>query len=47
MCRRPEWRRFLLDGKSDNRVFALTMFRIWVAYVTGAMRYGMFTARLP
>jgi tocopherol O-methyltransferase len=42
--RRPEWRRFLLTAASANRVFALTIFRIWLAYVTGAMRYGLFTA---
>lgn len=42
---RPEWRRFLLNEGSVNRVFALTMCRIWLAYATGAMRYGLFAAR--
>ena len=43
--RRPEWRRFLVNEDNANRVFALTMFRIWLAYATGAMRYGLFAAR--
>jgi tocopherol O-methyltransferase len=32
---RPDW---------DNRVFAKTVFRIWLAYRTGSMRYGIFSA---
>ncbi len=40
---RPRYLRFLLDPHAHNRVFALTIFRIWIAYVTGAMRYGVFT----
>jgi len=43
--RRPEWRRFLVNEGNANRVFALTMFRIWLAYATDAMRYGLFAAR--
>jgi tocopherol O-methyltransferase len=43
--RRPDWRRFLVNESNANRVFALTMFRIWLAYATGAMRYGLFAAR--
>lgn len=43
--RRPDWRRFLANTGNTNRVFALTLFRIWLAYATGAMRYGLFTAR--
>lgn len=38
------FRRFLLDRGKHNREFALTLFRIWLAYRTGAMRYGLFTA---
>lgn len=45
--RGPEYRRFVRDGTKVNRVFALTVFRIWVAYRTGALRYGVFTARKP
>jgi tocopherol O-methyltransferase len=43
----PEARRFLRDKRHADRVFALTLFRLWLAYRTGAMRYGLFTARKP
>jgi tocopherol O-methyltransferase len=33
--------RFLLDRGSGNRVFALTLLRLLVAYRTGSMRYGL------
>jgi len=39
-----EARSFLLDPAQPDRVFALTMVRIWLAYRTGAMRYGLFSA---
>jgi tocopherol O-methyltransferase len=42
--RRPAYIRFLLDPKNDNRIFALTMLRLWLAYDTGAMRYVIFSA---
>ncbi len=42
-----ETRRFLLDRGERNRVFALTLLRIWLAYLTGAMRYVVFTAVKP
>jgi tocopherol O-methyltransferase len=38
------YRDLLLDSSAANRVFALTVMRIWVAYVLGSMRYGIFTA---
>jgi tocopherol O-methyltransferase len=38
------FRRRLLDRQFTNRVFAKTVFRIWLAYQTGAMRYGVFSA---
>ena len=38
-------RRRLFDPHFANRVFAKTVFRIRLAYETGAMRYGVFTAR--
>jgi tocopherol O-methyltransferase len=41
----PSLRRYLLGGFGRNRVFALTLLRIWIAYLTGAMRYVVFTAR--
>ena len=28
---------------AHNRIFALTILRIWIAYRIGAMRYGVFT----
>ena len=43
---RPSYWRFILDPRQNNRVFALTMLRIWAAYARGAMRYVIFTARL-
>ena len=43
----PSLRRYLLSDFSRNRVFALTLMRIWIAYVTGAMRYVVFTATKP
>ena len=40
----PSLRRYLLGSMGRNRVFALTLMRIWIAYLTGAMRYVIFTA---
>ena len=39
---RSDYRRFLFSRDAD-RVFALTMARIWAAYTAGAMRYVMFS----
>lgn len=44
VLRRPGYLRFLLDRKNDNRIFALTMLRLWLAYHRGAMRYLIFSA---
>ncbi|UVF17657.1 class I SAM-dependent methyltransferase [Microvirga terrae] len=41
---RSDYRRYLLDARSKNRVFALSLPRIWLAYLTGSMRYGFLTA---
>jgi tocopherol O-methyltransferase len=41
--REPASRRYLLREGGPNRVFALTIFRIWLAYEVGAMRYGILT----
>lgn len=38
-----EVRRFLRDGGARNRVFAVTLGRILLAYRLGAMRYGILT----
>jgi tocopherol O-methyltransferase len=43
----PKYRRYLLDAHAKNRVFALSVPRIWVAYLTGSMRYGLLTAQKP
>ncbi len=40
-------RRFLLDRRSRNRIFALTLLRLIVAYRTGAMRYGLMSFERP
>lgn len=39
---RPDYRRFLLRSGAVDRIFAVTMLRIWAAYGTGAMRYVVF-----
>lgn len=41
---REAWR-FLFHGQ--NRVFGITIFRIWAAYYLGVMRYGLFTCVKP
>lgn len=43
----PEARRFLLDAAQPERIFAATMIRIWIAYRTGALRYGLFRGIAP
>jgi tocopherol O-methyltransferase len=47
LCRRPDYARFLFNRHRRNRIFALTIFRIWLAYNTGTMRYCIFTAQKP
>jgi tocopherol O-methyltransferase len=44
ISRHPFLRQRLLDPAFRNRVFAKTVLRIWLAYQTGSMRYGVFTA---
>ncbi|MFI4933331.1 MAG: class I SAM-dependent methyltransferase [Caulobacterales bacterium] len=43
----PVYRRFVLDGGAKNRVFALTLFRMMIAFRTGSLRYGLFVYRKP
>ena len=43
--RDASFRRLLADPVFTNRVFARTVFRVWLAYQTGAMRFGLFTAQ--
>jgi tocopherol O-methyltransferase len=39
------YRRFLLDGAASERIFAVTMVRLMLAYRVGAMRYGVLVLR--
>lgn len=41
LLREPAFRRFVFKDGGPNRIFGLTMFRIWLAYEIGAMRYGI------
>jgi tocopherol O-methyltransferase len=43
LLREPSYFRFLMNRHRRNRVFALTIFRIWAAFETGALRYGILT----
>ena len=43
LLRKPSYVRFLVDPKSQNAIFALTIVRLWIGFRTGAMRYGVFT----
>lgn len=47
LLRDGRYRRFLLDARRSERVFALTIVRLAAAYRTGAMRYGVFGLRKP
>lgn len=44
---KPHYRRFLFSSRNPNRIFALTLFRIWFAYELGVMRYGVYSAEKP
>lgn len=44
LLREPSYRRFIASSANADRVFVLTMLRIWAAYLTRAMRYVVFTA---
>jgi cyclopropane fatty-acyl-phospholipid synthase-like methyltransferase len=37
------YRAFLMDPRRRNRIFGLTVIRLWLAYKTGTMRYGILT----
>jgi len=39
LATRPRYLRFLMDGHARNRVFAVTLLRIMIAYRTRSMRY--------
>ncbi len=44
---RPRYVRFLLTRGARNRMFAVTLFRIMLAYRTGSMRYCLLVFRRP
>jgi tocopherol O-methyltransferase len=44
---KSHYRKFIFSSKNPNRIFALTLFRIWLAYSLGVMRYGFFVADKP
>ena len=39
--------RFLFDKTRQNRLFLLTLFRLWLGYRIDAFRYGLFAAHKP
>ncbi len=43
----PRYFRFLHDRRATDRIFALTLLRLLVAYRTGSMRYGLLTFSKP
>jgi tocopherol O-methyltransferase len=43
LVRKPHYVRFLINRHAQNRIFALTIVRLWIAFRNGAMRYGVFT----
>jgi tocopherol O-methyltransferase len=44
LLHKPRYWRVLRESARRNRAFGLSLPRIWIAYRTGAMRYGIFTA---
>ncbi len=44
---KPRYLRFLLNHAQSNRIFALTLFRMVLAFRTQAMRYCLLTYRKP
>lgn len=44
---RPHYVKFLFNRGATNRIFALTLFRLLLAYRTKAMRYCVFTLQKP
>ena len=44
---KSHYRKFIFSSKNPNRIFALTLFRIWAAYELGVQRYGVFSADKP
>jgi tocopherol O-methyltransferase len=42
---RPRYWRLILNSNASDRIFAVTAFRIMIAYRTGCMQFAMFTCR--
>lgn len=47
LVRHPRYARYLLDRRNENRRFALSLPRLWLAYRTGALRYVIYCACRP
>lgn len=47
LATRPRYARFLLDRANPNRIFALALLRLLLAYRTGSMRYGLLVFTRP
>ncbi len=47
LLRKPQYVGVLFDREHDNRVFVITMLRIWCAYKLRAMRMMIYTASKP
>ncbi len=47
LATQPRYRRFLFDPAAANRGFALTLFRLLIAYRTRSLRYCLMTFRKP
>ncbi len=44
LATQSSYRRFLLRSSNQDRVFAKTLLRLWAAYETKSMRYGILCA---
>jgi tocopherol O-methyltransferase len=44
LATKPQTWRYLLDSSRRERIFAVTVGRMWLAYRMGALRYGIFSA---
>lgn len=44
---KPSYARFVLDGRNVENIFVGTLFRMWAAFATRALRYGVITVVKP
>ena len=47
LFRDRRYSRYLFDATRHNRLFALTLLRLWLGFRNGAFQYGLFTAHKP